>query len=412
MPETSWMTALEIKNVRHLKDLYINFGSDAMRHLMLTGPNGVGKTSVLNALFDHLVALAEDSDLQFKDLEKSRAYWQERILQIDQTKDPHGFQTAKNQLSHQISRINRFWGAVRPTYTDESAIPFLYNEQKFVIAYYSDFRQSRFVAPTNPEKPNLKFKIRDNKVNEFLKFLVDLKVQQALARNEGNIVDAEDIEGWFTTFVCILRELFHDNELALKFDYHDYSFLIETLGRSFPFTALSAGYSAALDIVADLILKMQATKRHVRVFDRPGIVLIDEIEKHLHLSLQKEILPILTRIFPRIQFIVTTYSPFVLNSIKNAVVYDLVSKQTIEDLTDYSYSSLAEGYFGVETESGDLKGKLDELSSLIEEGDVQSKEKIERVFAEFEKIPDAIAPKIKARCSDLHRKYYSRIAEV
>lgn len=412
MPETSWITALEIKNVRHLKDLNINLGSDAMRHLILTGPNGVGKTSVLRALLSHLVLLSSDSSLEFKNL-KARVVGCELRLSQSRSSDVAEAHKATQNLQYWKDRYNRIWGEVSPTYSDENAIPILFKEKKFVIAFYDDFRKSKFVAPKNPTKPNLNFSsINDNKGGEFLNFLVDLKVQQALARNENQVADAQEIDGWFDAFKGILRDLFHDENLELRFDYHDYSFLIESQGKSFPFTGLSAGYSAALDIVADLILKMQATNRHIRVFDRPGIVLIDEIETHLHLSLQKEILPILTRIFPKIQFIVTTHSPFVLNSIKNAVVYDLVSKQTIEDLTDYSYSSLAEGYFGVETESGDLKAKLDELSTLIEKGDAQSKEKIELIFAEFEKIPNAIAPKIKARCSDLRRKYYSRISAV
>ena len=42
----------------------------------------------------------------------------------------------------------------------------------------------------------------------------------------------------------------------------------------------------------------------------PGIVLIDEIEKHLHIKLQKEILPLLIAMFPRIQFIASSHSPF------------------------------------------------------------------------------------------------------
>lgn len=58
-------------------------------------------------------------------------------------------------------------------------------------------------------------------------------------------------------------------------------------------------------------------------FDMQGIVLIDEIETHLHLELQKIILKLLTTVFPNIQFIITTHSPFILSSLENTVVYDL-----------------------------------------------------------------------------------------
>lgn len=70
-------------------------------------------------------------------------------------------------------------------------------------------------------------------------------------------------------------------------------------------------------------MRMQNQIQRSFDFDLPGIVLVDEIETHLHLELQKNIMPFLTTIFPNIQFIVTSHSPFILNSIQNVVLYDL-----------------------------------------------------------------------------------------
>lgn len=90
----------------------------------------------------------------------------------------------------------------------------------------------------------------------------------------------------------------------------------------------------------------------------PGIVLIDEIETHLHLDLQKKILDLLTTVFPKIQFIVTTHSPFILNSLENVVVYDLENHILVEDgLANVPYDGIVEGYF-----------KADTMSSLLHEG--------------------------------------------
>ena len=198
--------------------------------------------------------------------------------------------------------------------------------------------------------------------------MADLKIQQALAKNEGLADDAEKIEDWFTSFEGILKQIFNDQALQLKFNYKDYSFVICNNGKEFRFTQLSAGYAAALDIVVDLMLKMQQVNALRRVYDMPGIVLIDEIETHLHLQLQKQILPILTGLFPRIQFIVTSHSPFVLNSLKNVTVFDLEHQEAIEELTEYSYESLTEGYFGVHTESSYIGHKLGKLKSLLNKG--------------------------------------------
>ena len=120
----------------------------------------------------------------------------------------------------------------------------------------------------------MKTDLKHNKVDQFLNFMVDCKV------NEGKTEDADYIRQWFVGFRNILRQIFDDTTLELDFNYKDYSFLIQTRGKSFKFTELSAGYSAALDIVADLILKMQSQNNVVRAYEKEGIVLIDEIETH------------------------------------------------------------------------------------------------------------------------------------
>lgn len=80
---------------------------------------------------------------------------------------------------------------------------------------------------------------------------------------------------------------FQDKDLHLKFNYKDYSFRILTEGKEFKFTEVSDGYAAILDIVVDLILKMQTKDSLTRAYQKKGIVLIDEVETHLHLELQR-----------------------------------------------------------------------------------------------------------------------------
>lgn len=104
--------------------------------------------------------------------------------------------------------------------------------------------------------------------SQFLFFLADLKIQEALARNERANQDADDIKAWFSDFENLLRQIYQDEKLELKFNYRDYSFIINTEGKSFKLTDTSAGFAAVLDIVADLILKMQKDNSLVRVYDK------------------------------------------------------------------------------------------------------------------------------------------------
>ena len=174
---------------------------------------------------------------------------------------------------------------------------------------------------------------------------------------------------------------------------------------------MSDGFAAVLEIIIDLILKMQRKDTLTRAYQQEGIVLIDEVETHLHLELQRLVLPLLTQLFPNIQFIVTTHSPFVLNSIHNAVAFDLEHQQLVDDLTEYSYESLAEGYFGVRTSSSYAEMQLDKLKKLLEKETLLSSEKSElkSLINDFDKIPEVVSPLIVGEYLRLKNQYIAVI---
>ena len=175
----------------------------------------------------------------------------------------------------------------------------------------------------------------------------------------------EDIGKWFDKFENSLKDLFDDNSIKLKFDYRKLNFKIHQDGREdFGLNELSDGFSAVLDIVMNLILRMEKTREGL-AYDKEGIVLIDEVETHLHIELQKKIMPFLTSFFPNIQFIVTTHSPFVINSINDAVIYDLEKQIQVEDLSGYSYEGVVEGYFNIDQYSNEVKEKLYRYKELV-----------------------------------------------
>lgn len=74
--------------------------------------------------------------------------------------------------------------------------------------------------------------------------------------------------------------------------------------------ALSSGESAVLSIFAEILRQGDNNHPNSKMEDITGIVLIDEVDKHLHISLQKEILPKMFKLFPNVQFIISSHSPF------------------------------------------------------------------------------------------------------
>ena len=386
---------IHINKLFHLNDFDIPISREEFPHLIITGKNGSGKTVLLNAISDFLNIIKNDKSADFLGYQKQLDTWNNNLRNAT---DERGRMLAQQQVEHISNRIQNLYGKIDLQSDLLGSIIEKYNKGEFVIAFYQADRKVKMSEPKNPTKPvyNKKGDVKDTATSQFLNFLSDLKIQEALARNEKQTKDADEINAWFEDFEGMMRQIFQDNNLSLEFNYRDYSFKICTEGKKFKFTEVSDGFAAVLDIVADLILKMQDDNSLTRSYQKEGIVLIDEIETHLHLALQKVIMPLLTKVFPNIQFIITTHSPFVLSSMPNAVAYDLEHQEVLDNLTEYSYESLAEGYFGVRTQSSYAEMQLETFKKLLSKEELSDADKVEikQLKSDFEKITEVVSPLI------------------
>lgn len=385
-----YIRKIHINELFHLRNIDIPIANEKAPHLIITGKNGSGKTVLLNAIANFLDNISDNTIL--------------------------GVRKVGEKLDISIEHQQIDMMEINLDFLNATELIYSYQNGDFIMAFYEAARKVKMDEPRNPTKPVLAnhAPIRKTSTNQFLNFLSDLKIQEALARNENQINDADEINKWFVDFTGILHQIFQDNDLCLKFNYKDYSFHILSHGKKFKFTELSDGYAAILDIVVDLILKMQSKNSLTRAYKKKGIVLIDEVETHLHLEMQKMIMPILTKVFPNIQFIVTTHSPFVLNSLENAVAYDLEHQEVISDLPQYSYEALAEGYFGVSSESSYMKMQLEKLANLLQKGKLTDSDKYEirLLIADLDKVPESVSPNIVGDYFAIKTKYASVIKSV
>ena len=381
---------IHIINLLHLKDINIPLADEKCPNVIITGKNGSGKTILLSSLADNL-------QLYYSFGDKKNTH----VSYFSQESEKNGL-GVRNFTTNQYGSISCSIEGLK--------------DNNFIIAFYQADRNVKMTEPQSPTKPQLEFSkvVRDTNTNQFLNFLSDLKIQEALARNEKKYEDADEINDWFLDFEHLLCEIFQDNKLTLDFHYKDYSFYICTDRKSFKFTELSDGYSAILDIVADLILKMQDGTTLSRNYKKSGIVLIDEVETHLHLELQKMVMPFLTKVFPNIQFIVTTHSPFVLSSMPNAVAYDLEHQKPVNNLAQYSYESLAEGYFGVTAISSDIQHRLNIIKELLNKEDLSVSEKatLRNYLKDFDNIPEAVSPSLIGEYLQTKLKHIVKIKEL
>ena len=416
---------IHVNKLLHLENFDIPIADVNYPHLIITGKNGSGKTILLNAIVDFIDKLKtvwlyiaiKGGTIDSARSELCKESHSDPNKDIDILNSDNVIENLMEESRNSRAKEwQAFFSIVNLEFYDINYFTQKFKEGNFVLAFYEAYRRTDIIEPTNPEKPEIKNRknIKLKSTDQFLRFLSDLKVQEALARNEKQIDDANEIDSWFKSFEGLLRRIYQDSNLQLEFNYRDYTFKICTEGKKFKFTELADGYVAILDIVADLILRMQDENSLTRIYNKEGIVFIDEIETHLHLSLQKIIMPILTEIFPNIQFIITTHSPFVLSSMDNAVAFDLEQRSPIDDLTDYSYSSLAEGYFGVRPESNNVRMRLDELTRLLSKDYLTSSEQmdVKLLVEDLEKIPEALSPSVVGEFLQIKLKYADKIKSV
>ena len=106
-----------------------------------------------------------------------------------------------------------------------------------------------------------------------------------------------------------------------------------------PVSVLSDGYRCMISLIADIAYRMALLNPQLLdsvLAETDGIVLIDEIDLHLHPTWQKRILKDLMDIFPKVQFIVSTHAPEVINSVKSDSVIILKDDKVLS-ATDETY---------------------------------------------------------------------------
>jgi hypothetical protein len=308
----------------------------AFRHLILTGPNGSGKSSLLEAVGDVFFALTR-SVSPFVVGAAAHLSW-----------DQAEFEVGPSLVSG-----------------------------KCVLVCLRAQRSLRAGSVKGPEKQELLPNVPPASAlsGEFLQFLVNMHTERAYAQVDGDHDEVRRIDGWFEAFTRHLRWLMDDPGLELRFDRVNFNFVIRrSSGFEFDLRTLADGHASVISIMTELFLRVEACQRAVgdRGHQPDGVVIIDEIETHLHLRLQEQILPFLTELMPRLQFLVATHSPAVISSIPGAVVYDLGTREQVlsDELRGIRYGTLMTEHFGIESDM-----------------DVDSTEKLERAQALMRKEP-------------------------
>ncbi|MCU0654751.1 MAG: AAA family ATPase [Polyangiaceae bacterium] len=365
MPYVTRVLAERCRNVAGLDIDLTPASGDSRRflHLILTGPNGSGKSGILEATQREMEASQYGANDPRVALPQRIAHWEASDLSRSDIQKAVLDDRARLLALQKERPVQLFWDEHPPV-----GLP----GDWFHTAFWAT-RRLELARVEGPKVLELERFRRKNLSSFLLQYLVNQKTAQAFAGVDKDVAEVARIERWLDRFRQWVGFVAGDPGLQMEFDRAAFNFVF-TLSDGYPFDLkqLSDGASSVLAILADLMLREEDLKRTSKDPSKElsGVVLIDEIEAHLHLKLQESILPFLTGLFPGVQFLIATHSPAVIASISGAMVCDLGARtqRRSDDFIGKNYGVLMTGHFGVSSDMDlDTTHKLSryrELSAL------------------------------------------------
>jgi predicted ATP-binding protein involved in virulence len=286
---------LAIKDIAGIKNLHLRFDE---RMNIICGPNGIGKTTILECCA-HSFSAGATAVL------KSRA-------------------GAKDE--------GELKGSVETGLKDGSALSIV----NLKVNYHDPMRQSEPFG--NHEKAAYVLSLKTGRIFSYQPLDAVRKDAEKSSHDliEGvkNGVSSSDIKSWFVNRDMystkdkamsaeqlanfeLAKQCFSKLNAAFTFSHvsaNSLDIFVNTPGGQIVHEYLSSGFKSCLVMLLGIIKELELRFKNVKVEDIEAIVLIDEIELHLHPDWQGRIAGVLTDVFPKMQFIVTTHSPHVIQA--------------------------------------------------------------------------------------------------
>lgn len=337
-----YIRKIEIKNIRSISSFEMDFpeGKEAGWHVLI-GENGAGKSTIVKSMalsilaHDEVIATREnwntwlrqgtstgniavtilkhDSDKHYKNRTDSNKLKLKKLSftkegpdgKVNLNKDQNltvNLSTWKDGFSVAFGPFRRFSGG------DREKEKRIYENIPKLGAHLSIFGE-------------------DIALSEAIPFLRELYIKKLENRPEGRFLDQ------------ILQFINHGELLpqGVKIDKVDSDnvYCTDGYGKSVSLMQMSDGFKSILSLTFEMIRQMrdqiglddisQNLQKNKYYFDLPGVVLIDEIDAHLHPTWQTKIGQWFTRYFPKIQFVVTTHSPLICRACENGSIWRLAA---------------------------------------------------------------------------------------
>lgn len=345
-----WVEEFSLENIRCFEKISLRFGSKSAPHpwITLLSENGNGKSTILQSIGLMLAGPENSSELLSRPIGWLKSESQPGKLSIRIHKEEcdsgdYGIEKKRTAFGYsmhvtgteRVTIRNKVYSEPGFHESPDKILSWLRqnsfssgNHGWFAVGYGAFRRLTRshqiIIPSLQPQARATNFITQfkeDEGLASFERWMIFLDYQKAKTK-DSNATRMLDLG------VGAINSLLPP---GVRFDSINNNGLIyfDVNGEKVPTIALSDGYRSVLALAGDLVWRLITTFPNSKnPLHEPGVVLIDELDIHLHPSWQRQIAGWLRNQFPKIQFIVTTHSPFVAAGAgEDAVTYRL----TLED---------------------------------------------------------------------------------
>ncbi len=329
--------SIHIKNFKGFKERTFNFEGN---FTLLIGDNGTGKTSILESL-----SVGLGGFLAGLDGVNSRNILPDEVRKETQLYGDATFTTEPQfpviisciaEINHEQFQWNRTLNLPKGNTTRRGASNIIKYARSLqnkiqkekdqnvvlpVMGYYSAARmwsqkRKKWIDPFEKEDVSRFLGYTDcldlesnNKF--FVRWFRRMTLIQLQKKKKIGELDAV-LEAIQTCF----KGIHNEQDVNITYDFEEQEVMVEIGNERVPLRMMSAGYRSMIGMVADLAYRMALLNPQLKenATKAPGVVLIDEIDLHLHPKWQWRVIKDLKRVFPKVHFIVTTHSPIIIAS--------------------------------------------------------------------------------------------------
>lgn len=371
---------IEIHNFKIIKDFKIDLTLSKSKDapwLMLLGENGIGKSTILQAIALALMGKRERENILWEINKDAHEYVRNGATE--------GY--IKVYLSGMFEPISLYFNKESPQFRGEN-----HQEQRVLLLAYGS---TRLLPRDNMEVDSSVTWARiGNLFNPFIP-LVNVK-EYLLALNDKEFFNVgRAIESIILEDVKIFRDRSKD---LLFFKLHNSIVKLEEL---------SDGYQTVIALATDIMMVM---KNRWRSFDAEGIVLIDEIDAHLHPRWNIVIVSRLKKAFPKLQFIASTHNPLSLRGLIEGEIAVLLEGENrepyiIQNLPSQDQFNIEElltsKFFGLYDTMPEVNRLLNRYYLLLATPNLNEEEK-----KEVQYLKDELSDYIKVGSTLREQKFY------